>query len=217
MRACFEILNQYSMQKRKKCKLLSMDVKALYPSMKLEDMVRAVKEMIEKSELEIENVDWREVSKYIAVMVPAEEIEREGLTLVIPQRKKKRTKRITINYLRSKRNDEKWAVARKPGVRQKRKMLALVISTGVRVVMANHTYKVGDQCYLQAEGGAIGLELTGAVSRPFMMRWDRIYLERVRMAGMKMLLYERFVDDSNQLAEVPPPGSRYDNKKASER
>jgi hypothetical protein len=57
-------------------------------------------------------------------MVPEEIIEREGLMHVIPKRKKRRTRRITINYLRSKHNDAKWKVGRKPGVRQKRKMLA---------------------------------------------------------------------------------------------
>ena len=178
--------------------------------MRWADIVKAVREMIVNSDMEIENVDWREVAKYIAVMVPPDEIEKEGLSLVIPKRKKTRTRRITINYLRSKNNDEKWTVARKPGSRQKRKMAALVISTGVWQIMSNHTYKVGDQCYLQAEGGPIGLELTGAVSRPFMMLWDRVYLKMVKNAGLNMRLYERYVDDSNQVAEVPPPGFKYD-------
>ena len=54
--------------------------------------MKAVKEMIENSDLEIENVDWREVGKYIAVMVPQEQIEAEGLDNVIPKRKKRRTR-----------------------------------------------------------------------------------------------------------------------------
>ena len=89
-------------------------------------------------------------------------------------------------------------------------IIALVISVGVKLVMSNHTYKVGDRYYLQLEGGAIGLELTGAVSRPFMMRWDRMYLKKVKSAGIKMRMYDRYVDDSNQAAEVLPPGSKYD-------
>ena len=210
MRASFENFNGYSKEIRSKCRILSMDVKALYPSMRWADIVLAVKEMIELSDMEVENVDWREAGKYIAVMVPPEEIEREGLSLVIPKRKKRRTRNITVNYLRTKNNDEKWTVSRKPGVRQKRKMIALIISVGVRLVMSNHTYKVGDEYYLQSEGGAIGLELTGAVSRPFMMRWDKLYLKRVKSAGIKMRMYDRYVDDSNQAAEVLPPGSKYD-------
>jgi hypothetical protein len=33
---------------------------------------------------------------------------------------------------------------------------------------------------------------------------------RVRNAGMDMMMYERYIDDSNQVAVVPPPGSCYD-------
>ena len=146
MRAEFEIFNGYSVAVREECQLVSMDVKALYPSMSWTAIVCAVKEMIENSSMDIDDVDWREVAKYVAVMVPRDTIEAEGLSLVVPKRKKNRTRRITINYLRQKNNDQKWAVARKPGARQKKKLLALAISTGVELVMANHTYMVGDTC-----------------------------------------------------------------------
>ena len=187
-----------------------MDVKALYPSMKWSEIIKAVKEMILKSPMVIENVDWAAVARYIAVHVPQEEIDAEGLGLVIPKRKKTRTRRITVNYLRNKKNDDTWTVARKPGVRQKKKMLALAITVGVQTVMSGHTYRIGDTVYLQTEGGPIGLELTGAVSRPFMQKWDLLYLEKIRVAGILMRMYKRYVDDSNQIAVVPEPGSRYD-------
>ena len=213
MRAGFEEFNGYEDNIRKQCKVISMDVKALYPSMSWDAIVTAVKEMIMESGLLIESLDWREIGKYIAVMVPTEVIEREGLTNSVPKRKGRPGKERTINFLQSKKNDQKWTVARKPGVRQQKKMLALVISAGVKMVMSNHTYKVGDIFYHQAEGGAIGLELTGAVSRPFMIRWDRLYLEKVRKAGVTMRMYERYIDDSNQIAVVPPPGAKYDGNK----
>ena len=89
-------------------------------------------------------------------------------------------------------------------------MLGLAVSYGVHAVLSNHTYKVGDVMYLQSSGGPIGLELTGAVARPFMLRWDRLYLEKVKKVGMKMPLYKRYIDDSNQMAVVPPPGAKYD-------
>ena len=129
---------------------------------------------------------------------------------MIPKRKKNRTRKITINYLRQKNNDTKWAIARRPGVVQKRKMLALAVSVGVQCVMSSHTYMVGDTAYLQTEGGAIGLELTGAVSRPFMQKWDRNYLKLIKAAGIDMNVYERYVDDSNQVAKVPPNGYSFD-------
>ena len=92
-------------------------------------------------------------------------------------------------------------------------MLALAINVGVTQVMSQHTYKVGNVCYLQISGGAIaiGLELTGAVSRPFMRSWDLRYLVMVANAGMAMRMYKRYVDDFNQVAEVPPAGAVYDS------
>ena len=76
--------------------------------------------------------------------------------------------------------------------------------------MSSHTYKVADDTYQQMAGGSIGLELTGAVARPFMLRWDHLYKNSVRKAGMGVMMYERYVDDSNQVAVVPPTGARYD-------
>ena len=58
--------------------------------------------------------------------------------------------------------------------------------------MSNHTYKEGDTIYLQATGGPIGLELTGTVSCPFVMKWDRSYLKMAKKAGISMKLFERY-------------------------
>ena len=134
------------------------------------EIMIAVKEMILNSEMEIMNVDWAEVGKYLAVMMTQEEIEEEGLSHVVPKRRGIRQRRITINYLQHKKNKDKWLPARYPGVRQKRKMLSLAVSFGVNTALSNHTYCVGDQSFLQISGGPIGLQLTGAVSRAFMMR-----------------------------------------------
>ena len=73
-----------------------------------------------------------------------------------------------------------------------------------------HTYKVADDIYQQLAGGSIGLELTGAVARPFMLRWDQLYKDKAKKAGMTIQMYERYVDDSNQVVIVPPPGAKYD-------
>ena len=63
-------------------------VQALYPSMTWEEIVCSVKEMIMRSPMIVENVNWREVGQFITVKVPQEEIEREGLALITPKRKK---------------------------------------------------------------------------------------------------------------------------------
>ena len=78
--------------------------------------------------------------------------------------------------------------------------------------MKNHIYKVNGIIKKQSKGGPIGLELTGAVSRAFMRRWDKLYMERAHQAGMKLKLYERYVDDSNQIAVTPPKGAKYNKE-----
>ena len=210
MRASFCTFNKMGKEDKLKCQILSMDVKALYPSMSWEEIVKSVKWLIISSDMVITNVDWYEVGKYLAVMMSPAEIREEGLEHVIPKRRGIRLRRITVNYLRQKKNADKWLPARRPGVRQKRKMLALAISYGVHTTISCHTYKVGDSIYHQQAGGSIGLELTGAVSRPFMLRWDKLYKDKVEKAGIDIRLYERYVDDSNQVVTVPAPGSVYD-------
>ena len=162
--------------------------------------------------MKIMNVNWHEVGKYLAVVMTPQDITAEGLVNVIPTRQGLRLRKITINYLKHKKNESKWRPARKPGVRQQKKMLALAISHGVYTTLSSHTYRVGDTMYQQMAGGSIGLELTGAVARPFMLMYDDQYLKNVQRAGIDMLMYERYIDDSNQVAVVPPPGSRYDSE-----
>ena len=213
MRAAFEAYNDSEPSVKRECAVISMDVKALYPSMEWKEIITSVKELIENSENEIKNVDYCEVGKYLAVTVSKEEIAKEGLTNVVPERKEETGREITVAYLCNKSNIHKWKNARKPGKKQRKKMVALAVAEGVKACMSHHVYCVGDKTFLQQEGGPIGLELTGAVSRSFMQRWDKLYLEKVRKAKLTMMMYERYVDDSNQIAIVPPPGSKYNEER----
>ena len=118
----------------------------------------------------------------------------------MPVREKKTTRQLIINCLKTFGG---WLPAAcVPNEVQKQKILALVVAAGVDMVFANHCYRVGDKFYLQTDGGPIGLELAGAVHRPFMMRWDKRYLAAVANAGIVMRAYGRFVDDSNQIVEA---------------
>ena len=166
-----------------------MDVKALYPSMSWAEIVKSAKWVILNTNMNIENVNWFEVGKYLAIMMSPDEIAAEGLGNVIPKRRGVRLRKITINYLRHKKNADNWLPARRPGVRQQQKMLALAVAHAVQTAMSHHTYMVADDIYQQMAGGSIGLELTGAVARPFMLRWDCLYKTKVRKSGLAMMMY----------------------------
>jgi hypothetical protein len=92
-------------------------------------------------------------------------------------------------------------------------MVVNCIAIGVDLKMSRHTYKVGDENFIQTDGGPIGLEMTTAVSRLYMMSWDEEYQNLVQETGIEMQLYKRYVDDSNQYAEIPPPGTKYNADK----
>ena len=99
-------------------------------------------------------------------------------------------------------DDEKWTKAPDtPTSTQKKTIFAMAIAYLCKLVMTNHVYAVGDEFFLQQQGGPIGLELTGVLARVFMMSWDKKYLKAVTDNGLLMIMYARYVDDSNQIAE----------------
>ena len=206
MRACLEEYNETSApDDKKKCMILSMDVKSLYPSLRIGPCMEAVRELVENSDIEVRNIEWWEVQKYVAVFYTPEEIEESGLRSVIPKRQKVSKVTLTMNCLSNssaKVDHEKWAPCDNPNTEQKKKLLGMAIAMGVKIVMVNHTYSVGDKFYLQTEGGPIGLELTGAISRVFMNSWDKKYLKKVEESDLVMKMYTRYIDDSNQVTLV---------------
>ena len=45
----------------------------------------------------------------------------------------------------------------------------------------------------------MGLKMTWAIARIVMMLFDKIYSEKVLQSDLNMLMYKRYVDDSNQI------------------
>ena len=66
--------------------VFSMDVKALYPSLDLGDMLEAVTVLVEGSRLEYKDINCKELSTYLAIMVAKEELSERGLLEHIPRR-----------------------------------------------------------------------------------------------------------------------------------
>ena len=204
MRAAFEAFNSnVDVNVRKKTIIFSKDAKALFPSMQKEVCKMAIIWIIDKEEVNIDNMDWTQVTRYIAVNMSPEDIEKEGLTNVIPGRVKVTRRKLTMNSLSVNTADNDWQQSAPPNETQKRKLLGLVMAMGVEVKMSNHSFMLGDDVFLQTNGGPIGLEFTGSMSRVVMMWWDHLYLQKCLSVGLNMVIYEHFVDDSNQAVEVP--------------
>ena len=63
----------------------SMDAIALYPSLRLDQALAICLEMALETDLTVKGADWREMMKYIAVMMPEKEIEKAGMNKVVPR------------------------------------------------------------------------------------------------------------------------------------
>ena len=109
MKAAFHEFNKLEKSVKEKCRIVR-NVNALYPSMRWDLITKAVKKMIMESELEILNVDYHEIGKYLAVMLSENEIAEEGLQLIVPKRNGSR--KVTINYLQDRKNDVNWVPGR---------------------------------------------------------------------------------------------------------
>ena len=91
-------------------------------------------------------------------------------------------------------------------------MISVALEAGIVAVMTHHVYSYADKTRLQTEGGSIGLELSGAVARVFMLLWDRKLLRALNKATQlldwDLFMYLRYVDDSNTACNTMPLGAR---------
>ena len=82
------------------------------------------------------------------------------------------------------------------------------MAVGIRVFV----YSYNDKTRLQTEGGPIGLELSGAVARVFMLLWDRKLLKALHRATLHLqwdlFMYLSYVDNSNTACNTLPLGAR---------
>ena len=202
--------NRKAKLSNKKRILMSMDVKGLYPNLIVEEVLKIIMEMLEKSGVIYEGVNWVEVGKHLAVCMSRQEIEDLGLAEIVPKRKGAERK-VTMAYLdggdKNKKNVEKWGKlwdmpTRLPNEVEKSKMVSKLVELVTREVMSNHYYAVGDTVRKQTEGGPIGLQVTGAIARIVMLWWDERFLEIASITSIGIEMYERFIDDSNLVSGV---------------
>ena len=204
--------------------VLSMDVCALYPSLRKDEVAPIIFDELRglqaSGALTFENVDFHEVGKYLVIMCTKEELTELGIESAVPKRTTNRGPRPTVAYLESDIATrkvggkfvkvDKWVSAEnEPSVHQKHIMISKMMSVAVHVAMSNHTYRFDGNVRLQEDGGPIGDELAQAVARMVMNWWDKEFLKLCDTLGLIILLYFRYVDDTNKAIIPPPPDTRF--------
>ena len=125
----------------------NMDVDAFYPNLDIEVVAEEAKMEVIESEVDVDGVDIEEVALFLACSMTQEQIDREGLTNVVHIRRNKKgshpgltCKAITGGPV-ARANDECWLPpGRRPGVRQKRRMIGNLVKCAIRLVMNQHYY-----------------------------------------------------------------------------
>ena len=101
-----------------------------------------------------------------------------------------------------------------PDEKIKKTLLGIAMRKGIHTCLSNHYYTFDGEIRRQSKGGSIGSELTGEVSRLYMLRWDDKFLTKLRKLRLSPQMYVRYVDDTLIVSEVIQPGVRYDSKKS---
>ena len=199
--------------------VFSMDVAALYPNLKSDVVAKETATSYNELELEIE-VDEHQLGIYLMLTLGREKLVNEKLGFVTPTRLATHgpAPGITTEEIFSECLASKFKPAsRKPTAKQKRHMIALALEQGILAVMKGHVYEFNGQAHKQTEGGPIGLQLSGSLARVFMLLWDRKFLEvlekSTRHLEWDLHLMMRYVDDSNSVTDILPPGARFENGK----
>ena len=178
----------------------SMDIASLFPSMRTEDCVRLVKEMISKSKIYTSKLDAREMGIFLRKSLSTKEIEKCEMCDYIPLRKKKLKKH-------AQSDDDQWQFSKNVETDEERaKLFAEVIGTMVRLVLNNQIYKFGNVIRKQENKGGIGDTLTGILAKLKMIMWNIVFSRKLSESGIENDLHDTFVDDTTLLPTVVEPG-----------
>ena len=172
----------------------SLDVKALYPSLKIEKTCEIVGNMVLQSEITFE-VDKDSLGRYIRLAESSESIKEQGVDHLCPTRM---VRRGAVPSLRSKKYVETrglgpnqseldlWTAPTKPPETsgEVRKLMAMALKAAIKVFMSNHAYRFRGDIKVQTEGGSIGASLTVQLSR-VVMRWFDLEFARGVAIEMK--------------------------------
>ena len=86
------------------------------------------------------------------------------------------------------------------------RMLGIMAKYCIKVVMSNHFYLFNGQIRRQVQGRATGNTLTMELSRLFGTWWDERFLSSLKKLKISIMMYERYVDDTDTTMKAIDPG-----------
>ena len=170
-----------------------------------------------QSDLDI-NVDTNEVALFLACSMSVKQIKEEGLTQLVHTRRFKKgtrpglTCKAIMGGAATRLEDVSWLPpARKPGRRQKMKMVGYLMKYAIRLVMKNHFYSFDNSLRKQRKGGAIGNPLTERLGKVLIKRHNKKYIKLLSKLKVKNGLNEGYVDNTTDALTAIDPGVRYED------
>ena len=145
-------------------------MKALFPSIRDIEAARMVREAVEESEMNLENVNWKQALRYLTIVGGCDYMREIGLGKYMPVWRGERSDLITVGGEKSQK-EESWRDSRHriPNA-VKKKIAARVLETAVIVCMGTHVYTFCDKLYLQQSGGPIGMRFTASLASLIMKK-----------------------------------------------
>ena len=166
---------------------------------------------MKESDIIYQNINDDEITRYAAVVLDKELIQKHELQDYIMVRKSKFGVKPTIT---GREMEHHWKPERSSWLKPARpmddiirkKLLSVLVSEEVKHVMTRHMFRFGDNFYEQSDGGSIGSVLTGEVAKARTI----IFLRKLRSVcenlGLKMYLLKMFVDDVLAMMRFPGRG-----------
>ena len=184
----------------------SLDVVSLYPSLDIEVCSIMVARALMDSDLVFKGVNWMEVALYLRYHMDQEMLETEGLAGFCPKRRFDRRAPIfecSGSNLDKNVRYEPWVFPDEaPDEEVVRRMFCIAVGVMVKRTMELHDFVIDGKMFRQKKGGSIGLDLTGVVSDIFMLGWDKRLMERMVRKDMITVVYGRYKDDVNFIADA---------------
>ena len=124
----------------------SLDTKALYPSLNISQSAQICEDRILGSDLHVDGVDYHWATRYLALTMTQEDINRRRLHKLVPRKRSKTGQRPTIRTWDKEESNVRWVYHKhktpeKLTPLDKKRVLAREFGVMVETTMRNHLYK----------------------------------------------------------------------------